>query len=73
MFQVDSSILLGLAIMEIGLGLGFRVFIVTFRAGFHELFFVSIALAVAEAFVNLVRSESTSHAADFDVEPDWSP
>ena len=42
----------------IGLGLGFRVFIVTFRAGFDGLFFISLALTVAEAIVDFDRSGS---------------
>ena len=37
--------------MELGLGLGFKVYIVTFHAGFNGLLFLSIALAVAEVFV----------------------
>ena len=46
--------------MEIGLGLGFRVFIVTFRAGFDGFLFISLALAVGESIVNLDRSRSMS-------------
>src|SRR5579859_1968264 len=44
--------------MEIGLGLGFRVFIVTFRAGFDGLFFILLVLTVAEAIVDFDRSGS---------------
>ena len=43
---IKYIVLLGLARMEIGLGL---VFIVTFRAGLDELLFVSLALVVVEA------------------------
>ena len=40
-----------------GIGIeGFRVFIASFHAGFNELIFVSIALAVVAAFVNFDRS-----------------
>ena len=59
--------------MRIGVRLGFRVFIVTFRAGFNGVLFVLIALVAAEAFLNFDRSESMSHEAAFAVEPDWSP
>ena len=48
--------------------------IVTFRAGFNGVLFVSIALVAAEAFMNFDHSESISReadfAADFIVEPD---
>jgi len=44
--------------MEIGLGLGFRMFIVTFRLGFDGLLFISLALSVAEAIVDFDRGES---------------
>ena len=46
--------------MEIGLGLGFRVIIVTFRPGFDGWLFILIALAVAEAIVDFDRSGSRS-------------
>src|SRR5579859_1328997 len=46
--------------MGIGLGLGFRVFIVTFRAGFDGFLFISLALAVAESIVDFDRSGSMS-------------
>ena len=59
--------------MEIGLELGFSVFITTFRTGFDGFLFVSLALAATEAIVNFDRSESMLHEADFAVEPDWSP
>jgi len=48
--------------MEIGLGLGFRVYIVTFRPGFDGLLFILFALAVAEAIVDFEsRSISPSN------------
>ena len=43
--------------------LGFRAFMITFHIGFDGLVFVSIALAVVEAFVNFNRSKSMSHEA----------
>jgi len=46
--------------MEIGLGLGFRVFIVTFRPGFDGLLFILLALVVDEAMVDFDRSGSMS-------------
>jgi len=46
--------------MEIGLGLGFRIFVVTFRPGFDGLLFILLALAVAEAIVDFDRSGSRS-------------
>ena len=46
--------------MEIGSGLGFRVFIVTFRPGFDGLPFISLALAVAEAITDFDHSGSRS-------------
>ena len=42
--------------MEIGLGLGFGVYIVTFRPGFDGLLFILLALPVAEAIVDFDRS-----------------
>jgi len=39
----DLTILLGLATMNIGLRLGFRVFMVTFHAGFDGFLFISLA------------------------------
>jgi len=38
--------------MEIGTGLRFREFIVTFHSGFDRLLFISLALAVAEAITD---------------------
>jgi hypothetical protein len=72
---VLDNVLSRLAGMELGLGLGlgFRVFIVTFHAGFNGLLFLSIALAVAEVFVNVDHGESMSHEADFGLKPDWRP
>jgi len=46
--------------MEIGFGLGFRVFLVTFHPGFDRLLFTSLALAVAEAIVDFDRGGSMS-------------
>ena len=46
--------------MEIGLGLWFRVIIVTFRPGFDGLLFILLALAVAEAIMDFDRSGSRS-------------
>ena len=52
--------------MEIGIGLGFRMFIASFRAGFNELLFVSIALALETIIVNFDRSKLLmSHEVDF--------
>jgi len=68
--EFKPTILLGLATMEVGLGLGFRVFIVTFHAGFDGFLFISLALAVAEAIVDFDRSRFN---VDFAIEPDWSP
>jgi len=52
-------ILSGSMRMELGLGLGFRAFILTFYVDFDGLLFVLIALAVAEVFVNLYASISS--------------
>jgi len=46
--------------MEIGLGLGVRVFIVTFHPGFDGLLFILLALAVAEAIVDFDHNGSRS-------------
>jgi hypothetical protein len=55
--------------MEGGLRLGCTVFI---RPGFDGLLFVSIALVVAEAFVNFDHGKSISHEANFAAGPEWS-
>jgi hypothetical protein len=51
-------ILSGSARMEIGLGLGFSVFIVTFHADFNGLLFVLVAV---EVFVNFDRGQIQCH------------
>jgi hypothetical protein len=47
--------------IEIGLGLGFRVFIGTFHAGFIGLLFVLIALPAVEVSVNFDRGQNQCH------------
>ena len=46
--------------MEIGIGLGFRVFMVTFCADFDGFLFISLALTLAEAIVDFDHSGSRS-------------